>query len=29
MASYDAASNVCQALARHVIDTRFEPSFFE
>jgi hypothetical protein len=25
MTSYDLASNVCQTLARHVIDTRCEP----
>jgi len=27
--SYDVASNTCQASARHVIDTHFEPSFLE
>ena len=29
MACSDVASNICQALAQHVIDPRFEPSFHE
>ena len=29
MASFDVASNVCQAIACHVIDTHFENSLLE
>jgi len=29
IASYEVASNICQVLARHVIDTHLESSFVE
>jgi len=29
ISSHDVASNTCQALYRHVIDTHFEPLFLD